>query len=177
MLVLFPPCSVVPYSFEAGILSTSTLASKSAPLEESKSVLEAALCTQCSSSWLRLSSQTSLLFCANICNSSKLTVSLNVRSSWIFCSRGNRKVKYRTSAGLSNSAPITSTTNGLLKSSVGRITDALNGASNHRSGCRNALLTRLVLHLHSVDTGVSLELVESKERAHTEYFRITAMTP
>jgi hypothetical protein len=57
--------------------------------------------TQCSSSRLWLSSHASLLFRANICNSSKLTVSLNVRSSWIFCSRGNRKVKYRTSAGLS----------------------------------------------------------------------------
>ena len=137
MLVLFPPCPVVRDSFEAGVLNISTLASKSVLLEESKSVLEAARCNlhadglfvdsapfswriQCSSSWLRLSSHASLLFRANICNSSKLTVSLNVRSSWIFCSRGNRKVKYRTSAGLSNSAPITSTTNGLLKSSVGR---------------------------------------------------------
>jgi hypothetical protein len=117
MLVL--PWPVVPYSFEAGASSTSTLTSESVLLEESMSMLEAAVSSspagrqlidsppfswriQCSSSWLRSSTTAALLFRANFCNSSKLTVSLNVRSSWIFCSRGNRKAKYRTSAGLSN---------------------------------------------------------------------------
>lgn len=50
------------------------------------------------------------------CSSSKLTIFSKVWFRWTFYTWEKRNVKYETLTGLSNSVPITSTTNGHLKS-------------------------------------------------------------
>ena len=52
-------------------------------------------------------------------NSMKLTVSMKERSSWTFNSRGKRSAEYLALAGLSKTAPSTSTRNGWLNIPIG----------------------------------------------------------